>query len=284
MNNEPFLRWAGGKRWLAPKIAPFIRPRISDTYYECFLGGGALFFEIEPTNAVLSDINTDLINAYRCVKTNPDEIINRLKNIEVNKKTYNIVRSNIPTEEIDKAVRFIYLNRTCYGGLYRTNGQGAFNVPYGGGSRTPHLLWERNILKNSSSILNSSKTKLIKTDFSNVIEQADKNDVVYCDPTYATVVREKFDRYNGQIFSWYDQKRLAQKCIAAYNRGALIIISNVFNRQIKDLYSDAFFIQLRKNKAIGNKPKNQKNGFEYLIILDPKKDYKNWENLKNSIN
>src|SRR5262249_52806771 len=144
-----FLRWAGGKRWLARKLAPSVSQflKVSEgRYFEPFLGSGAMFFAVAPASAVLSDTNPELIETFRMVAVAPKQIEQRLKRISVSATNYYIWRDKVCLTDIAKATRFIFLNRTCYGGLHRTNLNGQFNVPYGGGSRTPEILWKKDIL------------------------------------------------------------------------------------------------------------------------------------------
>ena len=146
---HPFLRWAGGKRWLANRLALPIRTLLDQSrgrYIEPFLGGGAMFFAVAPKRSTLSDINDELINAFKQVREHPKYIANRLRNLPVDANTYYRIRDSSPRSDRGRAVRFIYLNRTCYGGLHRTNLKGKFNVPYGGGSRTPITLWRDGVL------------------------------------------------------------------------------------------------------------------------------------------
>ena len=202
---QPFLRWAGGKRWLAPKLGPIIKEKLEGRFFEPFLGGAALFFSVAPKRAVLSDINEELINTYQTAEDCPYEIIQSLKKLRVCSATYERIRYSNPQDRIERAVRFIFLNRTCYGGLHRCNKNGDFNVPYGGGSRTPKFLWEKGVLKVASEVLREAKIRYYVSDFEDVIEEAKSGDIIYCDPTYATTERAQFDHYNGNIFAWEDQ-------------------------------------------------------------------------------
>ena len=278
---KPFLRWAGGKRWLAPKLGPLIKQTLEGTYYEVFLGGAALFFNIAPERAVLSDINEGLIDAYRVAEEFPDELIEALKSLRLTKKEYYRIRNDRPWNRSERAVRFVYLNRTCYGGLYRTNRKGDFNVPFGGGSRTPKPLWEKGLLQAASKTLQMSDIRYQVSDFQEVMEQAKSGDVVYCDPTYARTKREQFDRYNNNIFRWEDQSRLAKTCYRALDRGVLVIVSNTYCKDVRDLYPSAYRICIERNKAIGNKAKNGNTGLEYLIILDPERRRRVWKTIGN---
>ena len=276
---QPFLRWAGGKRWLAPKLGPIIKEKLEGRFFEPFLGGAALFFSVAPKRAVLSDINEELINTYQTAEDCPYEIIQSLKKLRVCSATYERIRYSNPQDRIERAVRFIFLNRTCYGGLHRCNKNGDFNVPYGGGSRTPKLLWEKGVLKVASEVLREAKIRYYVSDFEDVIEEAKSGDIIYCDPTYATTERAQFDRYNGNIFAWEDQKRLAKACHRAFQRDVLVIVSNAYCRDIRKLYPSAYAICLERSKGIGNRARNGNTGFEYLIILDPKHQRKHWKHI-----
>ena len=231
----PFLKWPGGKRWLAPTLLTTIRRSEFRTYYEPFLGGAALFFALKPGHSVLSDINHDLINTYRQVKHHPSDLIRRLQTIPVNKRTYDSQRKHLPHRALDRAVRFLYLNRTAFGGMYRLNQTGKFNVPFGGGERTPAPLWKSGLLRKASRALRSSKLEVC--DFEVVINQAESGDLVYCDPTYTVAHNNNgFIRYNEKNFSWTDQNRLARCCHEAASRGATVIVSNAFHLDILRLF------------------------------------------------
>jgi DNA adenine methylase len=191
----PFLRWAGGKRWLSPRLAPLLQTRLSGSYVEPFLGAGAVYFAVQPRKAVLSDINADLINAYNLVAKDSSSIIKLLKQIPVSQEAFYAQRESKPRKSNAKAARFIYLNRTCYGGLHRANAQGKFNTPYGGGSRTTEILWKRSLLDQAGALLRSRDIIITARDFEQSMASAIEGDVVYCDPVYASHDRREFDRY-----------------------------------------------------------------------------------------
>jgi DNA adenine methylase len=281
MNSKaiPFLRWAGGKRWLSKKIALILKNRLQGQYFEPFLGAGAMFFALSPKKALLSDLNGELINAFQIVAENPNRLLSEIRKIPITNEAYYTIRSNNPRDRLQKAVRFIYLNRTCYGGLYRENRKGTFNTPYGGGSRTPAPLWERNLVLEASRVLSSKSIEMKVQDFSYSTKLAKKGDVIYCDPTYRAVTRNQFDRYGSMIFDWSDQERLAEQAQYAATNGALVVISNTFCEEIEALYKKAILIPLRKNKTIGNKPQDSDNNKEYLIVLDPDRSYQEWEGI-----
>ncbi len=266
---EPFLRWAGGKRWLTSKLAPLIKTRLSGTYFEPFLGSGAVFFAVAPDKAVLSDLNADLVGAFLAVAERSDELLEAVRALPVNAETYYELRAEEPLDPLQRAVRFVYLNRTCYGGIYRENKRGAFNTPYGGGSRTPAPLWDRSLLERCSPLLRKDGVTLEVSDFELSLDAAGEGDVVYCDPAYRAATREHFDRYGAVIFGWEDQVRLAAAARRASARGALVIVSNTYCPEVRELYADATRILLQKTKAIGNAAKDPNRRKEYLIALDP---------------
>jgi DNA adenine methylase len=272
----PFLRWAGGKRWLSKKIAFIIRKRLQGCYYEPFLGAGAMFFAVAPHHALLSDTNSDLINAFQAVKYRHNDLIKKIHEISVDSNTYYKIRASKPRTPFSRAVRFIFLNRTCYGGLYRENKNGIFNTPYGGGSRTPAPLWEKGLLQQAQKLLSSENVICKTQDFEKTIKLAKHGDIIYCDPTYRSVNRRQFDRYGSSVFDWKDQKRLANEANQAANRGALVIISNTYCDEVRALYPDAIFLCLHRNKTIGNRNKNDNSKKEFLIILDKKMDISIW--------
>jgi DNA adenine methylase len=229
---KPFLKWPGGKRWLIPYIHNLLKEQVFDRYFEPFLGGGAVFFSLHPRVATLSDVNAELVNTYLQVKARPLDLIEKLKKIPVDKETYLSLREASPINPVDRAVRFLYLNRTAFGGMYRLDREGHFNVPFGGGERTPEPLWRDNLLINASEILRN--TVIATADFEEILARTGKGDLVYCDPTYTVSHNNNgFIRYNERNFSWSDQVRLARVCREAATRGATILVSNAFDAMPK---------------------------------------------------
>lgn len=277
---EPFLRWAGGKRWLARRIYPFISSRLvkGGTYFEPFLGSGAMFFCVEPKKAFLSDLNEDLITTYRQVKLCPKALVSRLARMPSSRKVYERVRSWAPKSKMERAVRFIYLNRNCYGGLYRENQTGHFNVPFGGGERNHKGLCKDGRILSASSALRVPNVELRKCDFKETLILAKNGDVVYCDPTYREVNRRQFDRYGKTLFTWEDQEHLSRMAIAAYRRGAVVIISNTTCDGIRDLYLEGGIIKIERPKGLGPRGRHR-DLVEYLIVLDPSQEWSFWESL-----
>ena len=263
---KPFLKWPGGKRWLAKQIAFIIRRQLRRRYFEPFLGGGAVFFRLQPKNATLSDINSELINAYQQVRDHPKAILRDLKKEKVTKNNYYLIREKQTGCPLKRTVRFLFLNRTSFGGIYRLNSRGEFNVPYGGGERTPSTLWEDNIITNASIVLKG--IRLLVCDFENVMEMASKGDVVYCDPTY-TVAHENngFLRYNERNFSWDDQKRLSKAARRAVKRGATVVVSNAAHDSLRELYwPDKPLVHVRSS-LVSPDPAFRRPIREWLFVL-----------------
>ncbi len=235
---EPFLKWPGGKRWLVPRLLELIGDMRFNRYFEPFAGGAALFFALQPRSAVLSDINVDLINTYRQVRSHASELMLRLRRLSVDRETYYDLRAQEPKDRIDRAVKFLYLNRTAFGGIYRLNRQGRFNVPYGGGQRSPAILWERDLLRPAARVLRRSELRA--DDFQSVLEEAGAGDLVYCDPTYTVSHSDNgFVRYNESNFRWEDQRRLAEACRELQARGATVLVSNAAHSAVRSVFDHA---------------------------------------------
>ena len=274
--HTPFLKWAGGKRWLATHLAPIIRDILNETngvYYEPFLGAGSMYFGLAPQKSVLSDLNKELIETYVQVRDQWQDVENVMRKWEVTKDNFYKIRASRPRSQVRKAARFIWLNRTCYGGLYRVNQKNEFNVPYGGG-RTPDLLYQNETLRNCSDALKGKpytdrSVELVVSDFEQMMKMAGKGDVIYCDPTYSCVDRSNFDRYGAAIFDWSGQERLADASMQALERGALVIVSNGYSEEIGNLYPVDCGMRLSRKKTIGNYALSDRKHMEYLFVMDP---------------
>jgi DNA adenine methylase len=264
---KPFLKWPGGKRWGAAIVAEIVRANLSGRYYEPFLGGGAVFFELLPEEAFLSDVNTELIQAYRALKYKHREIRSILQTLPVNRSVYDDLRVNASGNASMKAARFLYLNRTAFGGLYRLNRNGQFNVPFGGGQRNTSLLWKGDLLREAAKALRAAIVE--RLDFEVAVDMAVKGDVVYCDPTY-TVAHDNngFRRYNEAVFSWADQERLAAAAFRARRRGATVLISNAHHKTVHDLFAsgpECTIHTLSRASCIARNPAHRKAVREYLF-------------------
>jgi DNA adenine methylase len=242
----PFLKWAGGKRWLVSRHADWLRAD-ARRYIEPFLGSGAVFFHLQPSTAVLSDLNGELIRTYQVLREKPDSVVRHLKKHQLlhSHDYYYRVRKSVPRTDASRAAKFIYLNRTCFNGLYRVNLQGVFNVPKG--TKDKVLLPTDDFLRISRVLKGAT---LQACDFTVTLSHAGEGDFVYIDPPYTVKHNSNnFLKYNEQIFSWADQKRLSVALAEAAARGASILISNADHQCIHDLYSAKCWTHLTASRS-----------------------------------
>lgn len=230
---RPFLKWAGGKRWLLDrKLLEF--PKFSGRYIEPFLGGGSVYFHLRPQQSILSDANPDLISCYQQLRDNLGEVIGYLRehHRRHDAEHYYKLRAQSPSLDAVGAARFIYLNRTCFNGLYRVNKRGEFNVPIGTKTK---VFDEQEDLAAVSRCLEKSDLRV--SDFEDVIDLAYKGDFLFVDPPYT--VRHNangFLKYNERIFSWDDQVRLRNALERAAQRGVAIVATNAAHESVLELY------------------------------------------------
>ena len=232
---EPFLKWPGGKRWLVHQYASLF-PSQYRRYLEPFLGGGAVFFHLKPQRAVLSDTNGELVNAYQCLKKHAKAIDKRLSDLQRkhNDTLYYRIRETRPTGAIEQAVRFLYLNRTCFNGIYRVNLRGEFNVPIGTKDR---VAYPEDYLQDIAACLRHASIRV--ADFENTLDKAEADDFVFVDPPYTVMHNNNnFVKYNAKLFSWTDQLRLASAVKRAVRRGAAVMVSNADHQSVRELYRD----------------------------------------------
>jgi len=234
----PFLKWAGGKRWFA--LGHQIIKAPTGRYFEPFLGSAAVFFSLRPDRAVLSDMNSELINTYRAISEDWRSVEQKLHahHRKHSKEYYYAMRASRPRSSTGRAARFIYLNRTCWNGLYRVNRKGEFNVPLG--TKTSVVLDSDNF-EAAAELLR--RTVLVCGDFEQQIDLATHGDVVFADPPYT--VKHKFNgfvKYNETLFAWKDQERLCAALRRAKERGAEVVLTNADHESIRELYRDGFGI------------------------------------------
>lgn len=262
---EPFLKWPGGKRWLWKIVGPLV-PTNFKRYFEPFLGGGAMFFALGPKIAILSDINSELVNAYIQVRDNTESVIARLNTLTVDRTSYQQIRAADPKGDVARAVRFIYLSKTAFNGVYRVNRQGHFNVPFAG--QLDRKLFDARILRGAADSLR--KCKLLAVEFSNPLVATKRGDFVYCDPPY-TVLHDNngFLRYNESLFSWSDQERLAELAKAAVARGAFVLVSNAHTEHVRRVYTGFRAITVRRASCVSARPISRGQVSEYLFVGQP---------------
>jgi DNA adenine methylase len=262
---EPFLKWAGGKRWLFKRYRHLF-PREIDRLVDPFLGGGSSFFYLNPKNAVLSDVNRDIITAYDAVKTNPRGIARRLKSHHSRHSVeyYYRTREKRPQGQYELAAWILYLNRTCWNGLFRVNLNGNFNVPIG--TKTAVFTSAIEFLPHSFRLANA---ELRSCDFERTIAKAKVGDMVFADPPYfENGTPTRFVKYNSNVFSWEDQLRLRETLIAARGRGARVFLTNSNHHSLLSLYSDLGRVyELSRHSVVSGTNKGRKAEHEILVEL-----------------
>jgi len=239
---QPFLKWAGGKRQLVPQIRKFI-PKYKGFYFEPFVGAGAVLFDLQPHAALINDANKELVNCYRVIKQDPEGLIEDARKHEKNKAYYYRLRSldREPSFDrlspVERASRIIYLNKTCYNGLFRVNSQGQFNVPYGNYAKP--VIVEDVVIKAVSHYLNEANVDISNDDFEEAVSGARRGDFAYLDPPYDPLSdTSSFTGYNLNSFGREEQRRLKAVCDNLTRRRCKLLLSNSATDFIRDLYSD----------------------------------------------
>jgi DNA adenine methylase len=267
----PFLKWVGGKRQIMPSIIEFLPKKISSyTYYEPFVGGGAVLFYLQPKVAVVNDFNEELINVYKVIKESPKELIEDLKKHKNQSEYfYNIRLLDRSTKfqklsSLKKASRIIYLNKTCFNGLYRVNNAGEFNSPFGR-YKNPNIVNEPTI-KAVSKYLNSNDIKIFAGDYENALIGIKKNSFVYFDPPYDPVSESaNFTGYIQGGWESSDQIRLKEVCDKLNTKGIRFLLSNSATTFIKDLYKDYRINIIKANRSINSDGEKRGEVEEVLI-------------------
>ncbi|BAZ43763.1 DNA adenine methylase [Chondrocystis sp. NIES-4102] len=255
---QPFLKWAGGKRQLLAAIKQYIPQRFTQ-YYEPFVGAGAVLFFLQPKNSLINDTNSELINCYRVIKDHPQELINLCQQHQHNhcKEYYYSLRqqdrqANFKDKNpIERAARIIYLNKTCFNGLYRVNSRGEFNVPLGNYSNP--IIVEPAVIKSVSLYLNQGDITITNGDFASAVAKANQGAFIYFDPPYHPISEtSSFTGYSVNGFGEEEQIRLKAVCDQLNERGCQVLISNSCSSLIKELYCDPHYemVEVKANRAI----------------------------------
>lgn len=268
---QPFVAWAGGKQQLLPEIRKEIkRAGNFATYYEPFVGGGSVLLDLLPKHAVINDYNAELIDAYRVIMTNVENLIAELAKLKNTAEEYYHIRaldrspSYQQLSNIKKAARFIYLNKTCFNGLYRVNKQGYFNAAYG--KRKKVQIVQANNLRKISQYLNNNDIRLYTGDFAEIIDGVKPNSLVYIDPPYVPANEiANFTRYTNNQFRESDQRRLAEQCQQLDRTGVKFIASNSDTPMVRELYRGFNFRHVSARRYINVKGTGRKKIDEVII-------------------
>lgn len=269
---QPFLKWAGGKRQLLPSLRPFVPEEVGQ-YFEPFLGAGAMLFDVQPPRAVVNDANGELVNCYQIIRDAPEELLEAVSAHENTRAFFYRIREMdrspkfallTPTE---RAARLLFLNKTCFNGLFRVNSQGQFNVPFGD-YKNP-VFADPAVIRAVSRYLNAAQIAFRNEDFAQVVQDAAPGDFVYFDPPYDPI--SETASFTGYSLSGFDrdaQRRLKDVCDALTQRGVKLLLSNSDTPFIRALYSESFYrlhaVQARRN--INAVPSGRGKIGELLIV------------------
>ncbi len=261
---RPFLKWAGSKRRFLPMLLRHI-PRRFGRYFEPFLGGGALFFLLRPQSAVLADACAELIETYEAVRNNPSAVCRYIKPLRPDKDLYYSIRGQRSVGRYKRAAEFIYLNKMCWNGLYRVNKRGEFNVPFGR-PRSDYVADDTNI-RSCSAALATDDVRLTVSDFEGALENAARGDLVFLDPPYVTGHQNNgFIDYNETLFSWDDQRRLADVAKELRAKGVHVLVTNADHPSIINLYGGFVPHRLSSHSTISGKNLGRRRTSELLLV------------------
>jgi DNA adenine methylase len=276
---KPFLKWAGGKRRIVRKILEVMGPLPEGaTYFEPFLGSGALYFALSPSRAVLSDSNPALIESYRLVKSRSRELLAYLATLPSRpsrdqyytlRDSFNSLlseRSNLNQEQqLVMGSLFVWLNHTCFNGLYRVNRAGQFNVPIG--SRTGPYTVDSNSIRAAGRALRASSAQLLYSDYARILTKAKEGDRVYLDPPYEPIIGVPgFTDYTSKGFSPTDQKALADEVDTLAERGVRVVLSNSYSPLIRTLYARFRVHTITAPRSISRDPGGRRRVREVVVV------------------
>lgn len=276
----PVLKWVGGKRQLISEIDSLI-PKSISTYVEPFVGGGAVLFHLQPKKAIINDFNKELMNVYQVIKDNPDGLLEVLKkHKELNSEDYFYkIRSLDRSDDYEnlsnevRAGRIIYLNKTCYNGLFRVNRAGFFNTPYGK-YKNPSIVNEVTI-KAMSKYFNSANIKFLTGDYKEALKGLRRGSFVYFDPPYMPISSSSnFTGYTEIGFDYEKQVELRDECLKLHNKGIKFIQSNSYTPEILELYSDSsvFNIKIVQAKRNINSQSDKRGEISEVLIYNYEKE------------
>ena len=268
----PVVKWVGGKRQLLDEITPLLPKRIT-SYCEPFLGGGAVLFSIQPAKAIVNDLNEDLVIVYEVIRDDVEPLIASLKRHENTSEYFYTIRdmdrdrdSYRALSKVEKASRLIYLNKTCFNGLFRVNSSGEFNSPFGH-YKNPNIVNEP-VLSAVNKYLNSGNIVFYSEDFAETLKRVGKGCFVYLDPPYDPVSdTASFTGYNKGGFDRSEQVRLKRCCDELNKRGVKFMLSNSSTEFIKDLYQDYHIITVKAKRAI-NSDTRKRGAIEEVLVTN----------------
>lgn len=274
---KPFIKWAGGKKRLLLELESRLPDNINEyTYYEPFIGGGALFLYLQPKNAVINDINSELMNIWTVIRDNHNELLQTLDKMKNTKEEYYAIRSWDQLQDwknqkspVERAARFIYLNKLCFNGIWRENKSGFMNVPYNGNTKPISSLVNFDNIRNISEYLNKANIEILNCDYNTLIskDKSYKNTFWYLDPPYADLdFRKTFDSYNANVISNDTfHENLKDSFTILSDNGALIMESNSNATSVKELYKDYNIDNVYLTRCVGGAGSDRKQIKELII-------------------
>lgn len=262
---KPFLRWAGGKNWLI-KYLPQLITRNFEAYHEPFVGGGSVYFYLNPQQAYLSDVNEDLVNTYIGVRDEVENVISLINQWPVEEKQYYEIRSMKPRNIVEQSARFIYLNRTSFNGIYRVNQKGEYNVPWG---KKESYKFDFGRIRNASNVLQGAA--IYCRSFEETLGNVGVNDLVFLDPPYTVSHNNNgFIKYNQKLFSLEDQYALRDYIEAVAQKGAYFILTNAAHEIVKDIFKEiGCMIEVSRYCSLGGQNAKRANINEYIFTNIP---------------
>ncbi|HFI0702823.1 TPA: DNA adenine methylase [Streptococcus suis] len=268
---QPFTKWTGGKRQLLPVIKSLM-PDNYNSYFEPFIGGGAVFFELTPQKAIINDFNSELINCYRQIKDNPQKLIELLiEHQKNNSKDYYLELRSVDRDgrihtmtDTERAARIMYMLRVDFNGLYRVNSKNQFNVPYGR-YKNPKIV-DSDLILSISHYLNNNNITILTGDFEKAVEDAGAGDFVYFDPPYIPLSETSaFTSYTHEGFSYEDQVRLRDVFRKLDKKGAYVMLSNSSSPLVEELYKGFNVHKVEATRTNGAKASSRGKISEFIV-------------------
>ncbi|HEM6237524.1 TPA: DNA adenine methylase [Streptococcus suis] len=268
---QPFTKWTGGKRQLLPVIKSLM-PDNYNSYFEPFIGGGAVFFELIPKKAIINDFNSELINCYRQIKDNPQKLIELLtKHQKNNSKDYYLELRSVDRDDrihamtdTERAARIMYMLRVNFNGLYRVNSKNQFNVPYGR-YKNPKIV-DSELILSISQYLNKNNIEILTGDFEKAVEDVGAGDFVYFDPPYIPLSETSaFTSYTHEGFSYEEQVRLRDVFRKLDKKGAYVMLSNSSSPLVEELYKGFNIHKVEAIRTNGAKASSRGKISEFIV-------------------
>lgn len=263
---KPFLRWAGGKNWFVKYLPSFLEGLDYNDYHEPFVGGGSVFFALNPKRSFLSDVNEELIVAYQALRDNPDSVISQIEKWDVNRDQYYAVRALESRSKSVRAARFIYLNRTSFNGIWRVNKDGKYNVPYG---HRDGYRFDYERIRSAATALKGANISC--RDYIDAMALVKKGDLVFIDPPYTVSHNNNgFIEYNKKLFALDDQHALRSSIDEIKGRGAYFILTNAAHETVREIFDGVgTLFELHRHCGLGGKNARRQSIGEFVFTNIP---------------